>query len=164
MRKLWLSLLAISFFICTLSGCETQIAVQPNLSFTADCSVKVNDYDLVLNVISSDTENVSVEVVSPDNLQGLTYERVNSTLYIDYKGLRCNTSSDYLTKFNPFQILIDVLSSAKTTELEYILEDKGCVVYKGLSESGEYMLFVAKDTGEIKKVKPMYAQYEYEFI
>ena len=163
MKKLCLSLLAISFFMALLCGCIKENAVKPNTNFTSQCKVEVNDMTLTLNVISSSSENVSVEVISPDNMNGLKYERVNSTLYIEYNGLKCTTTDDYLAPFNPFDVLIDTLISAKTTELSYMCEADECNVYKGRGENGEYTFFVDKSSGDIKKIKSLYADYEFVF-
>ncbi len=163
MRKLCLSLLAISFFMVVLCGCDKVNAVKPNVNFTSHCKVEVDDMTLTLNIISSSDEDVSVEVLSPDNLNGLKYERVNSTLYIDYHGLKCTTTDDYLTHFNPFDVLIDTLVSAKTTDISYMCDADECDVYKGRGENGEYTFFVDKSSGDIKRIKPLYADYEFIF-
>lgn len=163
MRKLWASLLAISFFIAIFYGCSTQSRVEVKTEFEAECKVEVNDIELCLDVLSASGENITVKVISPDNFKGLTYERVNSDLYIVYNGLKCTTCADYLTSYNPFDILIDSLICAKTAELSYMHEEGDYAVYKGKSENGEYNLYIDRLSGDIKKLKPLYAQYEFEF-
>ena len=163
MRRISVSLLAISFFIATLCSCETVIPVKPVCYFTADAQIKSGDitYDAV--VTSAQGQNIVIELTSPDTLKGVTYTHANDTMYIEYDGLKCTTNADYLPSCSPVQIVIDTLLSLCYTEPEFVQTDGDLNTYTAVSQNGKFTLYTDSSTGFIKGIKPSYTDCEISF-
>ncbi len=164
MRRFSVSLFAISFFIFSMCSCKIDTKVTPVVHFTADAFVELEDEKMTMKVVSAQDTSVSVEVVSPKNIKGLCYQKVNDTLYIEYDNLRCTTKSDYLTAYNPFEVLMETLLSLNAVQLTYISTKDGCDIYSGRSSIGEYAVFVDEKSGHITRIKPSQLNFEISFI
>lgn len=162
MRKFSVSLLAISFFIMSLCGCQTKSSVEPIVQFSADVKIVTDDMQMQAT-LCTDESVVTVTVISPETLNGLTYRRAKSTLYIEQNGLKCTTVTDYLQSFNPFDVLIDCMLSLKSSELQYVTQEEEYVVYKGIAENGGYSIYVDSHSGYIHKLQPQYTACSFEF-
>ncbi len=152
MKKLWASLLAISFFILIFCGCSVFEPIPPVTEFASDVSFKLPDITLSMSVDSISGDNVTIEVYSPKSVKGLTIQRANSSLYIEYNGLKCISDADYLADFNPFSVFIDVVISMKNTELSYINNEGDFSVFEGRTETFEFKVFSDKNSGKINRI------------
>lgn len=162
MRRFILSLLAIPFFITILCGCQVQQKTELQVHFTATAQITTPDITYTVTVCSSDTD-ITVRLLSPDTVSGLTYQRTNSTLYIDYDGLKCITQSDYLSADNPIAVLIETFFAISQSPVEYIETVDEFDIYTGTTDYGDFTLYVNTDTGYIERLVPSYADCEISF-
>lgn len=156
MRKILLSLLAISFFICTLSGCKS-IEKEPAVYFCADAVIKTEDISMNIKVDSLQHKNIFVSVMSPDSLKGMSYQLVNSTMYISYNKLKCVTKSGYLPRFSPVSVVIDSLLSLQSNSCVRIGEKDGFFIYADKSDTLKREIFIDKRSGCISRISAPYA-------
>ncbi len=163
MKKLIVSLLAISFFMLIFCGCEKESGVTPATLFKADAVIKTDDITINATVEAISNENVRVIVNSPKELNNLSYERVNSSLYIEYNSLKCTADSDYLPSFDPFDVLIDTLVSMNCTQIEFERTDGDCDVYTGMTDAGKYCAYFDIKSGALAKIEPSFADAEITF-
>ncbi len=163
MKKLIASLLAISFFMPIFCGCGKEGGVNPVTIFKADADIKTDDTTVKATVETISTDNVRVVVNSPKELNNLSYERVNSSLYIEYNSLKCTADSDYLPPFNPFDVLIDSLVSMNSTQLNFEKNESGCDVYSGFTDAGKYYAYFDSVSGNLEKIEPTFADVEITF-
>ena len=163
MRKFSVSLLAISFFIVTLCGCQsTAEPVKPNVSFKATACVKSKDIETQVQVVCASPDDISITLMSPPSLNGLSYHKVNSTLYIEYSDLKCTTTDDYLTSFNPFEVIFDAVECAPLAKYKGNIEDDKSLLYVGETPYGSIEMYVEKENGNIKSIKPSYTNCKIE--
>lgn len=163
MCKFSASLLAISFFIFTLSACTPISPAQPEYYFTSDAQIKTQNCVTHAQVQSCEDGTISVTVTSPEELQGMKYQYTNDTLYIEYDGLKCTTVTDYLSDSNPFDIIYTVLKASVSSELNIIENDGKDVLYKGRTDSGAFEMCVDADTGAITRITPSFADVQITF-
>ncbi len=165
MRKFSASLLAISFFVMNLCGCENQKELTlPLTQFVSQAKITTDDIEMVVEITANSVDDVRINVVSPDSIQGLSYHRVNSTLYIEYDELRCITTDDYLDGDNPFQVVFDVLDSISLIQLQKVSHDDGTIVYKGRNDNGVFNISIDDESGKILAVDPQYTHCEISFL
>ena len=163
MRKILLSLLAISFFILTLSGCAQEMKTQPVLYFSADAVFKTDDITMKSKVESFNTEDVTVTMLSPDNVNGISYQRVKSTLYITYNELRCIATNDYLPRFSPVSVVFDSLLSMQDGTCTFSCFEGDFAVYKNQTGTLKQTVYVDKKSGYIYRISAPYANCEITF-
>ncbi len=164
MKKLIASLLAISFFMLIFCGCEKAGAVTPVTIFSADAEIITADTTINATVESISADNVRVIVNSPKELKELSYERVNSNLYIEYHAMKCTADSDYLPSFDPFDVLIDMLISMNSTQLTFERTDGNCDVYTGIADAGKYYAYFDTESGNLVKLEPGFTEVEITFL
>lgn len=157
MKKLIASLLAISFFMLIFSGCEKDGGVTPETIFTGDAEIETDDITINVAVEVNSDDNVRITVNSPKELKNLSYERVNSSLYIEYNSMKCIADSDYLPSFNPFDVLIDTLISMNSTQLNFEQSDSNCDVYTGFTDAGKYYAYFDLESGILVRIEPSFA-------
>ena len=153
MRKVFMSLLAISFFIILLCGCnDSTKQIQPY--FTADCVVTNAQLNFKLQLCSYNKNSVSAILKSKDTLNGLEFEKNNSTLYIRYNDLECIANDDYLPYFSGVDVLFDALLCCKNNTVSYLRSQGDFDVYKAKLEYCDCEIFVDSKSGQIKKISP----------
>lgn len=165
MRKFSSSLLAISFFIFTLCGCQSQAEpVKPNIVFESVATIKGNDITTQAKIVCASADDVSIEFMSPSSLKGLSYHKVNSTLYIEYNGLKCTTVDDYLTSFNPLEIIFDAVACVDFAKCKGNNDDNESLVFVGETPHGSIELYVDSESGNINRIEPSYTACEIELV
>lgn len=162
MRKFSWSLLAIPFFVAILCGCQSQHIAEPKIHFTATAQITTPDISYTAKVKSSNAD-ITVEMLSPDTVSGLTYQLANSTLYIDYDGLKCITQSDYLSADNPIAVVIDTLVALSQSSAQYKETTDEADIYIITTDYGEVTLYINADTGYIERVVSSYTDREISF-
>lgn len=165
MRKFSASLLAISFFMLILCACnKVTEPVTLNTQFVSKAVIVTDEITMNAEITVCGGDDVSITLLSPESLKGLNYHKVNSTLYIEYNGLKCTTADDYLTSYNPFEVIFDVLSSLSNAQLKIIGEkSESEVAYKGKTANGEYTLYADKKSGKIQKIVSSFTDCEITF-
>lgn len=163
MRKITLSLLAISFFMLTFCSCALTQPSPPVTEFEACAKVQTGDesYDVVIS--STPDSCINIKVRKPEVLNSLRYTYTKDTLYIEYQKLRCNATSDYLRKEAFFDVIYRALKFDKTKPLEIKESDSKHTKYKVKSEYGDIELLCDTKSGEIKEITPSYAHVKIEF-
>lgn len=160
MKKFSVSLLAISFFILTLFGCNTNTEpLKLVTAFEATAVISTSDITMKVQIISVSADDVSIVVQAPENLKGLEYHKVNSTLYIDYDGLKCTTASDYLTFFNPFEVIFDAVECITLARPDSTKSGNETLVFTSETLNGEVVFYTDKE-GNIIKILPQYTDCE----
>lgn len=162
MRKIAFMLLAISFLFLSLFGCKPNEQITPTPYFTAKAQIKSQDTTASADIMSQ-PDGLTITFNSPDILEGLTYRYVNSTLYIDYHGLKCTTNSDYLPSFAFVDVLYETILSLRDTSVTQNEANDNYAVFKGENESGGYTLYADVNTGELIKIVPSYTDCEITF-
>lgn len=153
MRKVFVSLLAISFFILTLSGCTESVKpLQPY--FTSDCVVSNAGTKLEMKLCSSYNDNIIATVSKGEVLSGLEFQKNNSTLYLRYNDLECIASEDYLPYFCGVDVLFDTLSCCQNNTVSYSSTQGKYDVYIAKLECCDCEIYADSDSGKIVKILP----------
>ena len=153
MRKLMRSLLAISFFIFALCGCESSPSFNIQTDFCVNAQVEQNDLTYNCVVERHSATDLSVKIESDDNTNGLKYHYVNDTLYIEYEGLKCIANTDYLKNDCAISLLYNVMCELENlSSYPSEIEDKVCV-YTMKTEKVNALLSVDKNSGGILSVQ-----------
>ncbi len=156
MRKFSLSLLAISFFMLVFSGCSVENHAQPQIYFESKAILHNSDNSFEAKITSSQGQNITVSVITPESVKGITYTLSNSTLYINSGGLRCITVSDYLPSYSALDVLFQSLSLMETHELVYSRNNEESDIYTLKAPPKEYSVYVDRKSGFIREIRPMY--------
>ncbi len=156
MRKFSLSLLAIPFFVLIFTGCSAEYHAQPQICFEAQAVLHNSDNSFKAKITSSEGENITVSVLTPKSTKGLTYTLSNSTLYINFSGLKCITTSDYLPSFSALDVLFQSLSLMHKNELVYSRSNDEFDIYTLKSGGKEFSVYVQPKSGLIHEIRPMY--------
>ena len=153
MRKLTRSLLAISFFIFALCGCESSPSLNIQTDFCVNAQVMQNDLTYNCVVERHSATDLSVKIESDDNTNGLKYHYVNDTLYIEYEGLKCIANTDYLKSDCAVSLLYNVMCELENlSSYPSEIEDKVCA-YTIKTEKVNALLSVDKNSGGILSVQ-----------
>ncbi len=153
MRKLTRSLLAISFFIFALCGCESDTSVDIQNSFCADAQVVQNDLAFNCVVERQSATDLSVKIKSDDNTDGLKYRYVNDTLYIEYEGMRCIAGADYLKSDCAVSLLYSVMCELENlSSYPCELKENVCV-YTLKTERVNALLSIDRKSGRLLFIK-----------
>lgn len=164
MRKFSASLLAISFFMLIFCGCEKVAEpVTPNTTFIALSEMVTDGITMTAEITACGSDDVNITLCSPETLKGLSYHKVNSTLYIEYNGLKCTTADDYLTSYNPFEVVFDVLSSLESAQLKASGKEGELYIYTGKCSYGEYLIYIDEKSSDIQKIVPTFTDCEITF-
>ncbi len=153
MKKIALSLLAISFFMFIFCSCELSEPAIPACVFSADATVKTADSEYEIEVNSSVDGCIKITVIKPEPTAGLTYTYAKDTLYIEYLKLRCNAPVDYLRKNAFADVIYRALSFEKEKPLRIKESDKDTTVYIVESGVSEIQLFCDTKTGVINRIE-----------
>lgn len=164
MRKFSASLLAISFFMFIFCGCDKVTEpTTPNTTFVSLLEIVTDEITMTAEITACGSDDVNITLLSPETLKGLCYHKVNSTLYIEYNGLKCTTADDYLTLDNPFEVIFDVLLSLDNAQLKVSDKEGECDIYSGKCSYGEYSIYLDKESSDILKIVPSFTDCEITF-
>ena len=153
MRKLTRSLLAISFFIFTLCGCESVDKTTIEDTFHLNAYVQQNETSFNCDVNRQNSSDLCIKIKSDNNTNSLVYHYVNDTLYIEYEGMRCITNTDYLKSDSAVSLMYCVMSELENlSSYPSEIEDKVCV-YTMKTEKVNALLSVDKNSGGILSVQ-----------
>ncbi len=162
MRRLSVSLLAISFFIITLCSCKSIEPVSPVIQFKGNAVINVGDSKAYATVSVIDSENMAMCIrLSEDT--GVLYQLSDFEMTIAYDDLVCRASGDYLPSYTSVSVFFDTIRSLYSSEPVLIGSTDSQFVYKGESTAGQYLLTVDKQTGHILSIRPQYADVELHF-
>ncbi len=156
MRRISVSLLAISFFIFILFGCNIAQRKAPVTLFEADAVLHSENMTLEGKVVSATGGNITLSVLSPKDVRGLMYSLSNSNLHISYGDLKCTTNTDYLPAFSPIDVLFSTLSSVQSNSFEYKATKEYTDIYKATCSRGSFLMYVDSVTGRITRIEPSY--------
>ena len=153
MKKITLSLLAISFFMFMFCSCNLSEPAVPTCVFSSIASVKTADSEYKVEVNSSVDGCIKITVINPEPLTGLTYTYAKDTLYIEYLKLRCNAPVDYLKRGAFADVIYRALSYEKEKPLRIKESDTDTTTYIVENNSSEILLFCDTKTGVIKRIE-----------
>lgn len=156
MRKITLSLLAISFFMLIICSCDINTPSQPNLRFSREAVVKTGDNEYLISVKSESDSYIKIVVKNDDTLGGMSYTYTRDTLYIEYKKLRCNASKDYLLENSFADVIYQTISCCDAEKLRVKNSDSEKTEYTLRCSYGEISLLCDTKTGDIKEIIPSY--------
>ncbi|MBE6825102.1 MAG: hypothetical protein E7513_07140 [Ruminococcaceae bacterium] len=156
MRKISVSLLAISFFVFSLFGCDIGQRKAPVVFFESDAVLHSENLTIESKVISAQGKNITLSILSPKDVKGLTYSLSNSNLHINFGNLKCTTSTDYLPSFSAVDVLFDTLSAMQSSSFDYKATKEYTDIYKGTCEGGSFLMYVDSVTGNITRIEPSY--------
>ena len=69
---------------------------------------------------------------------------------------------DYLTSFNPFEVIFDAVGCAPLAKYKGNIEDDKSLLYVGETPYGSIEMYVEKENGNIKSIKPSYTNCKIE--
>ncbi len=164
MRKITLSLLAISFFIFTLCSCGVTQPSAPVTEFKASATVETGEEKYNITVESTPDGCIKITVNEPKVLENMQYTYTKDTLYIEYEKLKCNATSDYLRQEAFADVIYRALSFDKTNPLKIKESDSEHTTYIVTCDYGEVELLCDTKSGAIKEITPSYADVKIEFI
>ena len=153
MRKLTRSLLAISFFIFALCGCESSPSFNIQTDFCVNAQVEQNDLTYNCVVERHSTTDLSVKIESDDNSNGLKYHYVNDTLYIEYEGLKCIANTDYLKNDCAISLLYNVMCELENLSSYPSESEENVCVYTVKTDKVNANISVDKNSGLIEKIE-----------
>lgn len=156
MRRLPVSLLAISFFIITLTACKSTDNVSPVTYFGADAVIISKDTTVNAKVSVNQGKNVSVLMYITDKDNPVSYQFMDGKLTISYNGLECSADSSFLPQFNPVSVIYDTFCTLDICELEYKKTTDDAVIFDGKYDNKSFTIYVEKGTGYVKKILPHY--------
>lgn len=146
----------IACYIASLfiSGCQKN-TVPPQLKsdfsavITAESrAADPEGYLLQAEIFVEDGTNVEINIITPEETEGLTYIW-NQGFEMIYNELHCKTESDYLPDFSFAQAVYNVLKCAcESRDVRYDSELK---VFKGKCKSGEFEIY-ADSQGYIQNI------------
>ena len=153
MKKITLSLLAISFFMFIFCSCDVVKPAVPDCVFTSNATVKTQDSEYDIEVNSGVDGCIKIKVLKPTPVSGLTYTYAKDTLYIEYLKLRCNAPVDYLRRGAFADVIYRALSFEKEQPLRTKTSDRETTTY--IVESGDSQILLSCDTktGVIQKIE-----------
>lgn len=157
MRKITLSLLAISFFMLTLCSCAMSEPSAPVTELKASATVESGEEKYSIIVESTPDGCVKITVNEPKVLFNMQYTYVKDTLYIEYEKLKCNATSDYLRQEAFADIIYRALKFDKTNPLKIKETDSEHTTYIVTCDYGEIELLCDTNSGAIKEITPSYA-------
>ena len=163
MRKITLSLLAISFFMLILCSCDVSEPSAPVTQFKAYATAKTGDESYSIIVESTSDGCIKTTVEAPDNLSGMQYIYTKDTLYIEFEKLRCNATIDYLRKEAFPDVIYRALRFDNTKQLTVKESDNDHTKYIVKSVYGDVELLCDTKSGEIKEITPSYADVKIKF-
>ncbi len=153
MKKITLSLLAISFFMFIFCSCNLSEPVMPACVFSGNANVKTADSEYKVEVNSSIDGCIKITVLKPEPTTGLTYTYAKDTLYIEYLKLRCNAPVDYLKRSAFADVIYRALSFEKDKPLRIKESDTDTTVYIVEGDLSQILLFCDTKTGVIKRIE-----------
>lgn len=163
MRKLTLSLLAISFFIFTLCGCENVNSFSVMDTFCVNAQVKQNDLTFNCVVERQSNTDLSVKITEDDNTNGLTYHYVNDTLYIEFEGLKCITNTDYLKGNCAVSIIYNVMSELENLQNYKCEKVEDTYIYTLKNDNVSALVSLDENSGQIVGIKVINTDCEIKF-
>lgn len=164
MRKITLSLLAISFFILTLCSCSVNEPSAPVTEFSATATVKAEKESYAIAVSSTPDGCIKITVNKPKVLENMQYTYAKDTLYIEYEKLKCNATCDYLRKEAFADVIYRALSFDKANILKIKESDSECTTYVVTCDYGEIELLCDTKSGVIKEITPLYADVKINLV
>ena len=150
MKKLSLLFLFVLLFLTSCSSSPAPIA----RSFSAQVSATSGTVD-IKGKITANKENLFVaQVYSPNTMKGYTYTYKNSKLRMEYKGMIVDAEEGYLPDSAFPAVIYNVLKSLNKENNCYLSSsDNALAVYKGKSDSGDFILTAEFTTGAVKKIE-----------
>ncbi len=149
MKKLPLLIFLFIFIFC---GCTT-VYKYPADKFSADFSAKYNSVNIRGKIISSSNKSMIIKIISPETMNGYSYEYKDNALSIKYKNYIIKTEPDYLPDTDFSKILFNTVKSIKKEDnLKLYNNYNSNLEYKGACESGEYTIISDKNSGYIKQI------------
>ena len=149
-KKLSLLFLFVLLFLTSCSSSPAPIA----RSFSAQVSATSGTVD-IKGKITANKENLFVaQVYSPNTMKGYTYTYKNSKLRMEYKGMIVDAEEGYLPDSAFPAVIYNVLKSLNKENNCYLSSsDNALAVYKGKSDSGDFILTAEFTTGAVKKIE-----------
>ncbi len=157
MRKITLSLLAISFFMLTVCSCSMSEPSAPVTEFKASATVESGEEEYKVVIDSTPDACLKITVNEPKVLLNMQYTYTKDTLYIEYEKLKCNATCDYLRQEAFADIIYRALKFDSANPLKIKETDIEHTTYIVTCDYGEIELLCDTKTGVIKEITPSYA-------
>ena len=155
-------LLVILPIILILSSCSSKPA-EIQREFKAAVSSEYNDVDIQADVTSKN-HTLTIEMKTPESLNGYTYKYDNSKTSVIYDGLMISADDDYFPKDSFSSILNNVLKVTASEEINYSGKYDEKAKYSGKCESGDFVIICDYNTGYISKMEIKKLDFEANFV
>lgn len=150
-----LSIIMILSLFTACSKVEENKTVTPAQGFTCKASLNYNDMDIVADIEHTAPGICKVTILEPDNIKGIEANWEAGKITLSFMGLSMEVDPDEFpaTAFVPAILdVMDRLSVAGEIQLEKDENGEECL-YTGISNNGEFIAEVDKDTGYIESIK-----------
>ena len=160
MKKLSLLFLFILIFFTSCSNSPSPIV----RSFSAQVSATSGGVEIKGKITANKQNIFTAQITSPSTMKGYTYTYKDSKLRLEYKGMIVDAEEEYLPDTAFPTVIYNVLKSLNKENNCYLSSsDNALAVYKGKSDSGDFILTAEFTTGAIKKIEVEDINFTVEF-
>lgn len=141
----------VSFF----SACNSSISEPPEIvkEFSNAATVICGDDKFDCEISRNAQGLTSVKVLEPTELKGLTFLWNGEGHSVDYSGLSCKFSSNFLPENSFATAIMEVLNTIDNSEgIKQKSSGKDGTIYVGESKSGKFRLTTDSCTGDITEI------------
>ncbi len=141
--------------LLTLSSCKSMVnTTKPSLDeqFISSFTIIANDTEISGNISRLGLGIYEMEIISPEDLAGLTVSYSDSGILCKFNGLELNLAKDEINNYAYFEMIFSALDNYLTaTDAEIITEERG-LVYKNTINSGEFELCFDTETQKLTQI------------
>ena len=134
----WYRLLCIMFLPLLITGCSTKneiIPVLTKISFTAQIDYYNENYSCNTNI--DDNGVMTVEVISPESIEGMLITFTDSEISAQYKGITYTPKTESMPIGSVTQLMYDIFDDVSKTVETVSAGEENCVI-KGKADGREY--------------------------
>ena len=155
------------FFLLAFSACAKNKG--PGLCENFDTTAKISmqnegfeNINLQAEVLVEDKENITITVISPDEISGLEFVWTKDSFEMVFRDLHCVSEKDYLPEFSFSRLIYSSLISLYSDSADAEKSDGGWI-FSGECSGGKFSAF-ADESGYIKSINAENNSFSLEFI
>lgn len=143
-------------FLCCFSLCSCQKSPVLNEVTSAEVEISCQDEKYRASIERTQDDGINITMLSPKNIEGVSYRFAAEELTIDYQGLRCITDHNYLPQGAVSNALYEVFSAIPKAQYQESenKEDRFSV------DDGRFL--IRAEGGEIKEISD--TRYGYHIV
>lgn len=111
-------LLTFLLFLCCFAFCSCKSTPQINPETSCEADVSISGTLYTLQADTADDGSVTIAMLSPENVSGISYHYENGALTVEYDNLKCMTDSNYLPQGAVADSFCKALSALPTAQYD----------------------------------------------